>query len=316
MQKKVLNFFKIIFGISIIVYLILKIDFSYLKQINFISNIEYLIFSVLMFTFSLTVIQAVRLHVLLNDTKITFFDSLKLVLIGSFYSSFLPSNIGGDGFKVIALKNKYKFSLNKSFTLIFIERLSGLTVLFFMGFFYLLFYWKRLINLLENNNIEIGSKVNSILYILSALLFLILIVFLIKPKWFKKIINNIISSYKQIKNISFSIYLKIFFYSIILHLFRLFGFYLMILFFNNNIYWVDLFFMLSATAFISVLPITIGAFGLREGTISVLLILFGVSENEAISIALLNRLILLMLTSVGAYFYAKSDYKEIKITNE
>lgn len=312
-RRKVFNIIKIIFGVVIILFLFSKIDFSHISTIDFRSNWQYFFLAFFSFIFSLTIIQSLRLNLLLKDFNVNFYESLKLVVVGTFFNSFLPSNVGGDGYKIFYLKKRYNLSLDKSFSLIFIERFSGLFVLFFMGLFYIICFSERLSQKMEINEFVLENKTYYIIVFVLVLSSIIGVLILLKPNWLRKVFVKIKDGLKSslvfVRSLNRSIYLKVIFYSIIIHFFRLLGFYFLILFLNDQIYWVDLFFLLSITAFISMIPITIGALGLREGVISVILILFGLSENDAIIISLLNRLILMLIASVGAIYYMNSDFK-------
>jgi glycosyltransferase 2 family protein len=312
-RRNIINLIKIIFGVLIILFLVSKIDISYISIVDFKSNIEFLVLSFLSFIFSLTILQSLRLNLLLKDLNVRLYESFKLVILGTFFNSFLPSNIGGDGYKIYYLKKRYDLSLDKSFALILIERISGLFILFLMGLVYIVFFWERLSEKIEIT--EIGFE-NKIYYIIAFFLMLILaigITFLLKPKWSRELVmkikDRLRSSLGFVRGIDRSIYLMVIFFSILIHFFRLLGFYFLVFFLNEQIYWIDIMFLLSITAFISMIPITLGALGLREGVITVILILFGLPENDAIIISLLNRLILMLIASVGAIYYMNSDFK-------
>lgn len=62
----------------------------------------------------------------------------------------------------------------------------------------------------------------------------------------------------------------------------------------------DLLFVLAATLAISLLPLTIGALGLKEGALVVGLGLFGVGQAEALAVAMLNRIVLVALALAGS----------------
>jgi len=58
--------------------------------------------------------------------------NLRLYLLGMFYSLFLPGGIGGDGYKVLALKQKTGKSAKELVSAVFFDRLSGLWALSFL----------------------------------------------------------------------------------------------------------------------------------------------------------------------------------------
>lgn len=57
-------------------------------------------------------------------------SNFRLYLLGMFYNLFLPGGIGGDGYKIIVLKQRYPFTTRKEvFSAVFFDRLSGLWAL-------------------------------------------------------------------------------------------------------------------------------------------------------------------------------------------
>jgi uncharacterized membrane protein YbhN (UPF0104 family) len=65
----------------------------------------------------------------------------------------------------------------------------------------------------------------------------------------------------------------------------------------------DLVFVLAVTAVAALLPVSIAGLGVVEGSISFLLVAFGVGQTAAISAALINRAVLLLTALIGAAVY-------------
>lgn len=59
-------------------------------------------------------------------------SNLRLYLLGMFYNLFLPSGIGGDGYKIIVLKQRYQTTHKDVFSAVFFDRLAGLWGLGFL----------------------------------------------------------------------------------------------------------------------------------------------------------------------------------------
>lgn len=83
----------------------------------------------LLFTFRI-IIRSFRWYILLSFAKIRipFFESLKLIFLGVFTSNFLPSTIGGDGIRFLSL---LKFEKDRSLALssIIIDRLVNVVAM-------------------------------------------------------------------------------------------------------------------------------------------------------------------------------------------
>ncbi|SDE28403.1 lysylphosphatidylglycerol synthase transmembrane domain-containing protein [Niabella drilacis] len=59
-------------------------------------------------------------------------SNLRLYLLGMFYNLFLPSGLGGDGYKIIVLKQRYPTTHKEVFSAVFFDRLAGLWGLGFL----------------------------------------------------------------------------------------------------------------------------------------------------------------------------------------
>src|SRR5690606_18716449 len=55
-----------------------------------------------------------------------------LYVQGMFYNIFLPGGIGGDGYKILTLRNQYNTASKQIFSAVFFDRLSGLWALGFL----------------------------------------------------------------------------------------------------------------------------------------------------------------------------------------
>ncbi len=66
-------------------------------------------------------------------------EALRLYYIGMFYNLFLPTGLGGDGYKIYALNRRYKTKISKLIPLFLLDRLSGLIPLILFGAVLLLF---------------------------------------------------------------------------------------------------------------------------------------------------------------------------------
>jgi len=87
---------------------------------------------------------------------------------------------------------------------------------------------------------------------------------------------------------------------------RLLSFYYLIQYLGQHVALWDLLFVISATAIIAVLPVTIAGLGVMEGSISLLLTMYGVTPSSAVAIALVNRAVLLLLAAIGGVIYLSS----------
>jgi uncharacterized membrane protein YbhN (UPF0104 family) len=93
-------------------------------------------------------------------------------------------------------------------------------------------------------------------------------------------------------------------FTVLFHAARLAAFYVTVAYFGHRIDPVDLIPVLAVTAVVGLLPITVGGLGLLEGSIAVMLGLFGVPLGIGVAAALVNRVVLVLIAIVGGILYA------------
>jgi len=121
-------------------------------------------------SFSISLKKQIRytLNLYFHELKVflTQLSNLKLYLLGMFYNLFLPGGIGGDAYKAYLVKSKFEVKAQKVVSILILDRLSGLLLLFIYACVLALF--------LKNNSIE-GLKILLALAIpLSVLVFYLL----------------------------------------------------------------------------------------------------------------------------------------------
>lgn len=86
-------------------------------------------------------VSAIRLRQLLGNygLRIGFWYNLRLYYIGMFYNLFLPGGIGGDGAKAVLLQRRFGKPLKNIVGILFLDRLTGLCGMLFIGLITLLF---------------------------------------------------------------------------------------------------------------------------------------------------------------------------------
>lgn len=132
MNKKAWNIIKpilkLVFTVLALWVAYRSIDFSALQKIWREANGWYFIPAVITF-FCCQVVTSIRLLQFLRNIglPISMRSNFRLFLLGLFYNLFLPGGIGGDGYKIVALKQRYAFTTHKAvFSAVFFDRLSGL----------------------------------------------------------------------------------------------------------------------------------------------------------------------------------------------
>ncbi|MBO9617546.1 MAG: flippase-like domain-containing protein [Niabella sp.] len=108
-----------------------KVDIAALQRLWKEANPWWLAPAIAAFIFCQVTTSVRLLHFFRNiGLPISARSNFRLYLLGMFYNLFLPGGIGGDGYKIIILKQRYPFTTRKEvFSAVFFDRLSGLWAL-------------------------------------------------------------------------------------------------------------------------------------------------------------------------------------------
>jgi hypothetical protein len=224
-------------------------------------------------------------------------------LIAFFFSNGLPSTVGGDFWRI---KELYSITDTKSkaFFIPIIERFSGFFAVYLLGV--LSFVW-----LAEELNVELYQ------IFLASFFALLLAVFLLSKKiiqilrsFLKRFSENkiakrviellavlsLVSEYKA----KFIIAIL---YSILSQLIYACCCFFMIKAMGQHIMFWHALLIVPIVYFVSVMPVSIGGFGLREGTFIMLLPQFGVAESSVVAISFMLTLMQLFVSLVGGLLF-------------
>ena len=147
LRKKGITFLKILFSFVLLYFVFTKIQFSEVWEILKGSNFYYLFAALLFFIIS-KVFSALRLNLYIHQIKIflTQLSNIKLYLLGMFYNLFLPGGIGGDAYKGYVLKKKYEVKTKSVVSILILDRLNGLLLIFVISCLLALFLNEYRIN--------------------------------------------------------------------------------------------------------------------------------------------------------------------------
>lgn len=133
MKRLWLNVFRLVVSIGALAFLFSRVvspdeTFDVIRR----ANLSYLLAAFLLFTVSL-VIRAYRWILLLRglDLTIPFYRLVQLYFVGQFFSSFLPTQFGGDVMRAVELTEDTDASAAVGTVLL--DRMTGLLVLLAMG---------------------------------------------------------------------------------------------------------------------------------------------------------------------------------------
>ncbi len=283
LRKKLITLAKIAISAILIYFIFTKVDLQVVLNTVKKTNPLYLSFAILFFVIS-KVIASIRLNLYFHqlDVKLTQKSNLKLYLLGMFYNLFLPGGIGGDAYKGYLIKKKFEVETKKVISVLLLDRLSGLLLLFIYACILAIVLN---IDWLNNNDIPIG-----ILSVLAVVVF-----------WFLN---------KKYFNFVLPVFLKSFSLSALVQLAQLICVLFILAALSINVDLLAYLFIFLISSIVSVLPLTIGGIGSREVTFFYGATLLALDENTSISISMVFFLITALVSLFGIIYH----FKKIKLS--
>lgn len=285
MRKKLITIAKIAISAILIYFIFTKVDFKEVLDIVRKTNPFYLVLAILFFVTS-KVLASIRLNLYFHELgiKLTQKSNLKLYLLGMFYNLFLPGGIGGDAYKGYLIKKKFEADTKKVISVLVLDRLSGLLLLFIYACILAVVLNNTWLNKFE---IPIGA-----LGILSILVF-----------WYLN---------KRFFNFVLPVFWKSFALSALVQLSQLICIFFVLQALSIQTNEIAYLFIFLISSIVSVLPLTIGGIGSREVTFFYGATLLALDENTSISISMVFFLITALVSLFGiAYHFKKIELKTI-----
>ena len=236
-------------------------------------------------------LNALRWYTLLRVQKvpISFIETTKIIFAGAFASNFLPSTIGGDAYRMIAL---LRFTSDKvlSVTSVVVDRgMNVLAMLTMLPFVFYTFGASFNIFHLQGRQPTMIHSLPLITGILSFLTRLKVRFLQTTGVWLKKpfsLLLAFIISWWSIFVVYLGVWLLALSLGIPVQLYQVMG-------------------VSTATYLITLLPISVNGYGLREFTITALYMQLGATLEQASTLALVTRFFSLVETLPGALWLSQ-----------
>ena len=278
LRKKLITVAKIALSAILIYFIFTKVDFKEVLDIIRKTNPFYLVLAILFFAAS-KVLASVRLNLYFHELgiRLTQKSNLKLYVLGMFYNLFLPGGIGGDAYKGYLIKKKFEVDTKKMISVLVLDRLSGLLLLFI--------YACVLAVLLNNTWLNKFEILIGTLGVLSVLVY-----------WFLN---------KRFFNFVLPVFRKSFALSAMVQLAQLICVFFILQSLSIQTNEIAYLFIFLISSIVSVLPLTIGGIGSREITFFYGATLLILDENTSISISMVFFLITALVSLFGITYHFK-----------
>lgn len=282
---------RIIFSIGLLSYLFFKFDFNLLSKILVEANFPMLIFCFILISLGIF-ISSYKWKILLRNLKedVQLKGLFSLYYQGIFFNNFLPSNIGGDGYKFLKLSRKIN-SRKKAFISVFLDRISGVFVLGILFIISLIFLTYRFYYPIRNL-----FFVHEILILgIISLMALFILLFLILVKKSNFIRSNL--SYLGLLNF------KVFILSFLFYLVTIMNNYFISKVYGLSISPIYYFIFMPIILLLLFLPISFNGVGIREISFIFLFGLIGVSKEQAFLLGFTPYILLVINSFIGLVIY-------------
>lgn len=282
-SKSVATILKLIVSGLLIYFILSKIDVNEITNTLRTSNPLYLLLALVFFLIS-KVLAAFRLNLYFHQLNIvlTHTSNLKLYFLGMFYNLFLPGGIGGDAYKGYTIKKKFEVATKKVVSVLVLDRLSGLL---------LLFLYACCLFLLMKHGVIIELKPLFIIGIpLSIFVFWIL-----NKRFFSYVIP---------------VFWKSIGYSSLVQLAQLISVWFIMKSLGIELNQIAYLVIFLVSSIVSVIPLTIGGIGSREATFFYGASLLGLNENISVGISVIFFLITALVSLIGVGYH----FKKIELT--
>lgn len=285
LRKKGLTALKIIISAALIYFIFTKLNVSEVFETVKKANPIYLVFALLLFIAS-KIIAAFRLNLYFHELKVllTQKSNIKLYLLGMFYNLFLPGGIGGDAYKGYVIKKKFEVETKKVVSVLVLDRLSGLLLLFI--------YACGLALLLKNDLMEDFKILLGLAIPLSVIVF-----YFLNKKFFGYVLP---------------VFWKSVGYSALVQLSQLVCVYLILKSLGIETNTVAYLVIFLISSIVSVIPLTIGGIGSRELTFFYGAAFLGLNESTSVGVSMLFFLITAVVSLFGIYYHFKRPELEIE----
>jgi len=266
---------------------------NFLEVILSIKSADYrYLFPIFLILFLSFILKTFKWSILVKKQgiKISFLQLIKLNLIGQFYGIATPGRLG-NLIRIYYLKEYTKKSYSQSSVSVILDRLVDLIALLILSSIGVLIFIQYLSS--------------SFIYFYLGILFLLslIVFFIVNQKWNEKQLKFFYQKLvpekykKSLKSAYYSFYQNfpnkidfflVIFLSLSFWIILMTGSYFIARSIGIDISWIYFNGALTISGIISLLPISINGWGVREATLSILLSPFGVSIEQVLTFSILN----------------------------
>lgn len=312
--KPLINIVRILGSGFLLIWATIGLDWHKFGQVLTEIDPRYLFITPLVYGMNNT-FSALRWQAILKqwDIEPGMWKLWKIYLISSFWGNFLPSTIGGDGYRFLALHSYPNASKTKIFSSLLLDRLYGFAALSIVHFIVVIFYWHDLKNSILLASVELAivaaAIVPGLIWLIAGRVFKLRNSETSVAGWLARVINKIseiLTLFKQQnwRTSAWGLFFSALFVGTVAIAWQIY--YLAA---GVQAGWGIALYAATLIGILGILPISLNGIGIMEFCQVTILSWQGLPIEKAILAAFLTRIMIVVLTLPGGLLYMLDSFK-------
>jgi glycosyltransferase 2 family protein len=310
MLKKLFTIVKVLISVFLIIFLFSKVNFGdffgKLKQAN---SILVIVAALLFYTGTYFSILRWNKFVKFYRIVIDKWSLFRMYLIGAFLNNFLPSSIGGDGYKVFALAKQYPNQKKEILSSIIYERGNGFLLLLIINVICFIGFYRRIA---IHNQIIFFIEVGILIATFVAIVFRKAIVSILGRLRYR---IAILDKAARFFTVLFSFdckrsFIVASFYSVLFILNAAIGAWILFVALGIRVNLAYIVFASTFSQILGILPISINSIGITEGATVFAYSIIGIPPEISLAMALIARVSMMVTSSAGGLLLVRSGQRK------
>jgi hypothetical protein len=285
---------RVVIGVALVCWLVAWVDWRAMLAAIARAQPRWIVAGAIAFSVS-TIPAALRLQLLFRRLHLGFAEALRLTLASYFFNQLLPTGFGGEAYRVLRLKaaaGGWAFVLA---SLLFERAVGALTLL--LPALTIAFAGNAASRIRATDALEVSSRTAWTATALTIVLLVAAVVLIRRaPQRWRSLHEQLLNVAREL---SAPVIGGVIGSSLLFHAARLVGMHAFLAAVGHHVTTGELIVVMALTLLASLVPLSIGALGVREGVVVFALGLCGVPAAEALTVALLNRVLLVIFGVAG-----------------
>ena len=241
-----------------------------------------------------------RMKAVFSVFNLSWIELTRLHVIGSFFGSFLPGQLGADVYRVHFL-GRLDSNPDRSLALVVFMRLVGFSMLLAAALLGLAFHGRELWPQLSP---RVPGPLLTFVALISILGILTLSTF---PRTRVRLATFFRRSRQALTALTAAELLALFFLSLLVLAARMLTIDVLVRATGSSLVWTEALVVATLATLVTLIPISFAGFGLREGAVATLLVYFQVTYEDAVMVAALGRAFIVFWALAGGVWLLRNN---------